>query len=111
VPADICPRCSAQGPADGALAAALAAGLPAALYAAAFRGALARPTHAWSLLLLASAPVLCLACLKARRRRTRGRRTTLHGNARRNARTMHEMVSCTAPAAPLPSMLWEHPLL
>ncbi len=92
LPADAGPRCSAQGPADGALAAALAAGLPVALYAAAFRGALARPTHAWSLLLLASAPVLCLSCLKARRRRTRAGRMALPGHAWR--RFVHGICSC-----------------
>ncbi len=55
-----------QGPADGVLAAALVTGLPAGLYAAAHRGGLWRPVHMWSVLLLASAPVLFLACLKAR---------------------------------------------
>jgi len=103
LPADIGPRCSAQGPADGALAAALAAGLPAALYAAAFRGALARPTHAWSLLLLASAPVLCLACLKARRRGTRGVRTALRGHARKC------LLHGTGSSAPFHAV--EHPLV
>lgn len=57
---------SMQGPADGVLAAALVTGLPAGLYAAAHRGGLWRPVHMWSVLLLASAPVLFLACLKAR---------------------------------------------
>ena len=51
---------------DGVVAAALAAGLPAGLYAAAHPSSLWHPTHMWSVLLLASAPVLFVACLKAR---------------------------------------------
>ena len=50
---------------DGVVAAALAAGLPAGLYAAAHPSSLWHPTHLWSVLLLGSAPVLFIACLKA----------------------------------------------
>lgn len=60
---DACIAC--QGALDGVVAAALAAGLPAGLYAAAHPSSLWHPTHLWSVLLLGSAPVLFIACLKA----------------------------------------------
>ncbi len=55
-----------QGPLEGFLAALLLILLPAAQYAAAHARALLRAEHAWSLLLLASAPLLFLTCLEVR---------------------------------------------
>ena len=55
-----------QGAVDGFLAAILLALVPPASYAAAHARSLLQPQHAWSLLLLASAPMLFLTCLEVR---------------------------------------------